>query len=91
MSNVKLTRKDILERIQAKIVVEHQLKITQQEILDKCLEFADLHWENFIREMIMLPPLSKEKLERILKGSLDVPLYELEKSKDEILYGGNSG
>ncbi len=91
MSNVKLTRKDILERIQAKIVVEHQLKITQQEILDKCLGFAYLHWENFIREMIMLPSLSKEKLERILKGALDVPLYDLEKSNNEILYSGNSG
>jgi hypothetical protein len=87
MANVKLNRKDLLENLQARLILERQLKLTQQELLDKCIEFAVGHIDQFVIEKVARPPLTKEKLEKILSHAIDAELFDLDKSDDELIYG----
>jgi len=87
MANVKLTKKDLLEKLQAKLTLLKGTKISQQEILDKCIEFSDEHIEDFINEKVIQKPLTSEKMAFILANPIDCPIYFLDKSDDELLYG----
>jgi hypothetical protein len=88
LSNVKLSKKEILEEIQARLVLLHQ-KLTQQELLDKCVEYAKYHFDDFVNEQIITPKLTKEKVRRIkqaiYKGEINLPAI----SNDELIYGDN--
>jgi len=48
MSSVKLNKKSLLEKLQAKITLRLGKKISQQEILDKSIEFAYNRLDEFI-------------------------------------------
>ena len=86
LANVKLSKKDILDEIQAKLVLMHQ-KLTQQDILDKCIEFTDRHFNEFVQEQIITPKMTKEKLERIKRSVYKGEILHPERSNDELLYG----
>jgi hypothetical protein len=87
MASVKLKNKDLLDKLQAKIVLETGNKLSQQEILDKSVEFAYNKLPEFIQENVKTPQLTKEILKYILDNPYDGPLYHLDKSDDELLYG----
>ena len=86
MANVKLKNKELLEQLQAKLVLLKGKKISQQEILDKCIEYSEQHLEEFIREKIEPPKLTPEKMDLIISNSFEGPVYFQDKSDDELLY-----
>ncbi len=87
MANVKLTKKDLLEKLQATLVLKEGKKISQQELLDKCVEFSNAHLEQFILEELQIPPLDPSKIMQILSHAVDDEVLHLEKSDDELIYG----
>lgn len=87
MANVKLNRKALLDKFQAEILIDRGEKITQQELLDKCIEFCHEHFDNFISSKINQPKLTKEAMNRILENAVDCELHALEKTDDELIYG----
>jgi hypothetical protein len=86
MANVKLSEKQVLEQIQAKIVLLKGKKISQQEILDKCILYSDKHFEAFIREEFDSPKLTKEKINQIISTAFNSGYHFPEKSDDELIY-----
>lgn len=86
IANVKLSKKEMLEEIQAKLVLLHK-RLTQQDILDKSIEFVDRHFDKFVQEQVIAPKLTEDKLDRIKKSIYfgDVLLPSL--SNDDLLYG----
>lgn len=87
MASVKLTNKNLLDKLQAKIILRTGKKISQQEILDKTVEFAHDKLEEFIAKNVEIPRITDEITKRILETPLDAPIYHLDKSDDELLYG----
>jgi hypothetical protein len=87
MANVKPKNKRLLEEFQAKLVLLKGKKISQQEILDKCIEFSEHHLKEFVNEKIDTPKLTPERKERIISNSIEVPIYYTDKTDDEIIYG----
>jgi hypothetical protein len=88
ISNVKFSKKEKLEEIQAKLVLLHQ-KLTQQEILDKCVDFADSHFDNFVQDQIITPKLTKDKLQRIKRAVYKGDISHPNLSNDDLIYGEN--
>jgi hypothetical protein len=87
MASVKLNNKSLLEKFQAKITLKLGKKISQQEILDKSIEFAYNRLDEFISENIASPRITDKLVERIIKNSYDGKLAFPEKSDDELIYG----
>jgi hypothetical protein len=86
MANVKLNNKGLLEKLQAELTLRLAKKISQQEILDRSIEFAYNRLNEFITEGIKHPPLTKELIKRLKKTAIDAPLAHPEKSDDELIY-----
>jgi hypothetical protein len=82
-----MKNKPLLDQIQAKIVIEKKEKFSQQELLDRCVEFVQDHLAEFIMEKVSPAPLDDERIESILAGAIDCPLYRQDKSDDELIYG----
>ena len=87
MANVKMNNKSGLEKLQAEIILKLGKKYTQQEILDKSIDFAHKRLDSFIAEELNPPTLTKEIIKRIQKEGIDAPLAYPEKSDDELIYG----
>lgn len=87
MATVKLNKKELLEKLQAKLTLIRGKKISQQEILDKCIEFTEEHLEEFIKEKLKSPTLTQEKIKQILSNPIDCPIFFQDKSDDELIYG----
>ena len=87
MSSVKLNKKSLLEKLQAKITLKIGKKISQQEILDKSIEFVYNRLDEFISENIDTPKITDELIERIIKNCYKGELAYPEKSDDELIYG----
>lgn len=83
MANVKLNNKRLLEKLQAEITLKLGKKISQQEVLDKSIEFTYNRLNEFFVENINKPAVTKEFIERLRESASDAPLYHLDKSDDE--------
>ena len=86
MANVKLNNKSLLEKLQAEITLKLGKKMSQQELLDKSIEFTYNRLDEFFIENIDKPTLTKEFIERLKKSASDAPLYHSDKSDDELIY-----
>ena len=87
MANVKLNNKSLLDKLQTEITLRLGKKMSQQDVLDKSIEFVYNRLDEFISENIEHPRLTKEIIERIKKKIIDAPLAHPDKSDDELLYG----
>ena len=87
MANVKLTEKHLLEKIQAKLVLLRGRKISQQEILDKCIKFSNHNFEQFIGEEFDSPKITKELIKNVVSNTIKSGYHYPEKSDDELIYG----
>ena len=87
MANVKLNNKRLLEKLQAKITLKLGKKISQQEILDRSIEFTYSRLDEFFIENVDKPVVTKEFIEKLKKKAKNVPIYHLDKSDDELIYG----
>jgi hypothetical protein len=86
MANVKMNNKNLLEKLQAEIILKLGKKISQQEILDRSVDFVYKKLDSFIQEEISHPELTKEKIEKIKRNAINVQLSHPEKSDDELIY-----
>lgn len=86
MASVKMNQKKLLEKLQAKITLKLGKKLTQQEILDKSIEFVYKRLDKFIAEELETPKLTKEIVERIKVNTISAPLAYPDKSDDELIY-----
>ena len=66
MAVVKVSKKDLLEKLIAKITLRLGNKPTQQDVLDLCIEIGFNHFEEVISRLNPNPVLSDEKIEKIL-------------------------
>ena len=87
MSGVKMNKKSLLEKLQAEITLRIGKKISQQEILDKSIEYVYNHLDNFILENLDSPKITDELIERIINNTCDGELAYPDKSDDELIYG----
>ena len=87
MSSMKLNKKRLLEKLQAEITLRLGKKISQQEILDKGIEYVYNHLDEFILENLDSPKITDELIERVIKNSYDGELAYPDKSDDELIYG----
>lgn len=86
MANVKLNNKSLLEKLQAEITLKLGKKMSQQEVLDKSIEFVYNRIDEFFMESIEKPEVTKGFIEKLKKSASDTPLYHLDKSEDELIY-----
>ncbi len=86
MANVKLNNKSLLEKLQAEITLKLGKKMSQQELLDKSIEFTYNRLDEFFIENIDKPTLTNEFIENLKESASDAPLYHLDKSDDEFIY-----
>ena len=86
MANVKLNNKRLLEKLQAEITLKLGKKMSQQELLDKSIEFTYNRLDEFFIENIDKPTLTNEFIESLKESASDAPLYHLDKSDDELIY-----
>ncbi len=86
MENVNLSEMQVLEKIQAKIVLLTGSKISLQEILDKCILYSNTHFEAFVMEEFDFQKLTEEKINLILSTTLKSGYHFPEKSDDELIY-----
>ena len=87
MANVKLSKKQLLEELQARLVLLRKKKISQQELLDKCIQFSVNHLHFFFKDQFAASQLTEEKLQKILADTVDSEYFFPEKSDDELMYG----
>jgi hypothetical protein len=86
MANVKLNNKSLLEKLQAEITLRLGKKMSQQEVLDRSIEFVYNRIDDFFMESIEKPEVTKKFIEKLKKSASDAPLYHLDKSEDEVIY-----
>ncbi len=86
MANVKLNNKSLLEKLQAEITLKLGKKMSQQELLDKSIEYTYNRLDEFFIENIDKPTLTNEFIESLKESASDAPLYHLDKSDDELIY-----
>jgi hypothetical protein len=87
----KLKNKKLLHRIQSLISLRLGKRVSEADILEKCILFAYKRIETFISEGFILdnfnqPRLTKEIIERIRNNTIKGPLAHPEKSDDDLIY-----
>jgi hypothetical protein len=86
MASVKMNNKKLLEKLQAKITLNLGKKLTQQELLDKSVDFAYKRIDEFISEELESPKLTRELIEKIRNDTIDAPIAYSKKTDDELIY-----
>lgn len=86
MASVKISEKKLVEEIKAKILLISGKKITQQDLIDKCIKYSYSHFDDFIQEEIETPQLSKKKIKKILENTINFKDQHSEKTDDELIY-----
>lgn len=82
-----MNNKKLLDKLQAELTLRLGKKVTQQEILDRSIDFTYKWLDKFIYEEISQPILTKEIISNIRKNGIDAPLAHPDKSDDELIYG----
>ncbi len=62
---VKITKKEKLDILLAKVTLRLGRKTTQQEILDLCLELGETYFEELMDKINPGPKLDNDKIQRI--------------------------
>lgn len=91
MSSVKIENKEKLERLAAKILLKTGKKITQQELLAKCVQFTDERLEEFLIDFIKENRIWEDKEIKNLEEQFIFDFGEgtenLSEQVDDIIYG----
>lgn len=84
MTVVKISKKEKLDELLAKLTLRLGKKPTQQQVLDLCVELGIEHFELLIAKISTVPILDDEKIKKIKSISeelADIPW--IKPSKDE--------
>ncbi|WP_457557951.1 hypothetical protein [Candidatus Harpocratesius sp.] len=87
MANVKLSDKMRLDKLQAKITLHLEKKISQQDLLDKCISYSDEQFDDFLRTMFDTMRPTDEIIELIRNSSIKSGYAHPDLSDDELIYG----
>lgn len=82
-----MNNKSLLEKLQAQITLRLGKKISQQDLLDKSIEFVYKHMDEFLGESIEQPRITDDLIERLKKNAYQKSLLYMDKHDDELLYG----
>ena len=82
-----MNNKILLEKLQAEITLKIGKKMSQQDILDKSIEFTYKRIDEFIKENIKHPPITDKLISKLKDAAIDAPIAHPDISDDEILYG----
>ena len=66
MAVIKLTKKEKLDQLVARITLQTGIKPTQQDVLDAAVELAETHFDELQTRLAPKPLLDKSKVDRIL-------------------------
>lgn len=84
MSVVKITNKEKLDTLLAKITLRLGKKPTQQDVLALCVELGTEHFEELLQKLSPGPKLDDDKIARIIamgKELVDVPWESVNSAK----------
>ncbi|MHA1673691.1 MAG: hypothetical protein ACTSYI_08680 [Promethearchaeota archaeon] len=82
-----LTEKELLEKIQAKLVLLRGKKISQQEILGRCIRFSNHNFEQFVKEEFNSPKIIGDLIEKVISNTFKSGFHFPDKSEDKLIYG----
>ncbi|OLS25495.1 MAG: hypothetical protein HeimC3_14840 [Candidatus Heimdallarchaeota archaeon LC_3] len=88
MSIVKLTKKEDLDQLVAKITLKIGKKITQQEILDVIIKFSAKNIDDLVNFLQNNHQISEKRVKEILTLVTDEN-YETKGTIDEDIYGSH--
>ncbi|MHA1309646.1 MAG: hypothetical protein ACTSQO_01855 [Candidatus Helarchaeota archaeon] len=86
MSVVKIKNKKLLEKIQAMLTLKLGKRFSQQEILDKSIEYLSKNIDKFIEDNFKFIEISPERIEKIINSAVDIK-YNTIKDEDTDIYG----
>jgi hypothetical protein len=67
MAVIKITNKKLVDDLQAKLILRLGRKISQQETLDLCVEYANAKFEDILRIASSMPVLTPETADRLIE------------------------
>ncbi len=67
MAVIKVTNKKLVDELQAKLILRLGRKISQQETLDLCIEYANAKFEDILRIASSMPVLTPDIAERFIE------------------------
>lgn len=67
MSIVKITDKQVLDELVARITLRLGQRPTQQEVLDNCIKIAAMHFDELISRVHPVPVIDQDKFDKILE------------------------
>ena len=67
MAVIKITDKKTLDELQARLILQLGRKITQQETIDICIQYATTNFEEILAIASAVPRLTPELAEEIIK------------------------
>lgn len=73
MAVIKISNKDIIEKIQSKLTLQLGRRFTQQEVVDLCVDYAQDNLEELIGRASNFPRLTPERVDQILKEIENLP------------------
>jgi 2-polyprenyl-3-methyl-5-hydroxy-6-metoxy-1,4-benzoquinol methylase len=85
-SVVKLPNKEKLDKLAAKLTLRLGVKVTQQDLLEKCIELSDVHIEELETYFSDKLNLTSDRV-REIEETADEFDFDMSKSIDDVLYG----
>ena len=85
MAVVKITNKNELDKLVAKISLKNGKKVPQQTVIDLCIRFASLHLDELKLFLIPQKSLSPSRIQEILNSADDF-YFDTSMTIDETLY-----
>ena len=67
MAVIRVRNKKAIDDLQARLMLRTGRQISKQEVLDICVEFANVHFEEMIRTASLIPILTPEIADEIIK------------------------
>ena len=89
MAVVKLHNKNKLDKLIAKLILRLGRKVSQQDVIDSCIDIASLHISELEARFTEKSPLSQSQIQKIL-GMADDFEYTTKGSIDQDIYGMKS-
>jgi len=86
MAVVKLRDKNKLDKLIAKLILRLGRKVSQQDVIDNCIDIASLHISELEERFTEKPSLTQNQLDEIL-GMAENFEYSTKGSIDEDIYG----
>ena len=87
MTSMSEDTKEMLEALKKEIKLKTGKELTEEELLKKCIQFIYHHSNVLFEDKFQSSALTKEKIDKIISNARDDPLYDEDKSDDELIYG----